>query len=185
MDRGGMADADADGAPPRAGRYLLGRVLGAGAMGVVRASFDPVLEREIAVKMLGPRDVAMLRDTDDPTRSRLIGTEGAASFTSAAIDDARLLEEASLAGVPTVLPAAATTGVDGFVSPFVQVESPDRAAEWTNALHHVLDDPAVREQRTAEARRRAESVDGPAAAKATVSRLMGWATYGAARAVVS
>jgi hypothetical protein len=77
-----------------------------------------------------------------------------------------------------VIPAAAaTTGVDGFVSPFVQVLSADRSEEWTNALHHVLDDPAVRAQRAGEARRRAESVDGLAAAKATVSRFMGWAGY--------
>jgi hypothetical protein len=102
----------------------------------------------------------------------------------AVVDDSRLLEEASLAGVPTVLPAAATTGVDGFVSPFVQVLSPDRAEEWMNALHHLLDDPEVRAQRADEARRRAESVDGLAAAKATVSRFMGWATYRTARSVL-
>jgi hypothetical protein len=99
----------------------------------------------------------------------------------AVLDDSRLLEEASLAGVPTVLPAAAVTGVDGFVSPFVQVLSPGRAEEWTNSLHHVLDDPAVRAQRAAEARRRADAVDGLAAAKATVSRFMGWASYRSGR----
>ncbi len=63
-------------------------------MGVVRASYDPALDREIAVKVLGPRDLAMLRDTDDPTCSRIVGTEGPASITSAAIDDAQLLAEA-------------------------------------------------------------------------------------------
>ena len=51
------------------------------------------------------------------------------------------------------------------------------AVVWTNALHHVLDDPAVRAQRAGEARRRAEALDGPAAAKATVSRFMGWSRY--------
>jgi hypothetical protein len=102
-------------------------------------------------------------------------------LAGALLDDARVLEEASVAGVPTLLPAAATSGVDGFVSPFVQVESPERAEEWTNALHHVLDDPGVRAQRAGEARRRAESVDGLAAAKATVSRFMGWAAYRTAR----
>jgi hypothetical protein len=101
----------------------------------------------------------------------------------AMVDDSRVLEEASLAGVPTVLPAAATAAVDGFVSPFVQVLAPERAEEWTNALHHVLDTPEVRAQRTDEARRRAESVDGLASAKATVSRFMGWATHHAARSV--
>jgi hypothetical protein len=101
----------------------------------------------------------------------------------AIVDDGRVLEEASLAGVPTVLPAVATAAVDGFVSPFVQVLAPDRGEEWANALHHVLDDPAVRAQRATEAQRRAEAVDGLAAAKATVSRFMGWATYRVARKV--
>jgi hypothetical protein len=95
----------------------------------------------------------------------------------ALLDDARLLEEAGVAGVATLLPSAATTGIDGFVSPFVQVESPGRAEDWTNALHHVLDDPGVRAQRAGEARRRADTVDGLAAARATVSRLVGWAAY--------
>ncbi len=99
----------------------------------------------------------------------------------AVADDSRLLEEASLGGVPTVLPAAATAGVDGFVSPFVQVLTPEHAEEWTNALHHVLDEPAVRAQRAGEARRRADAVDGLAAAKATASRFMGWAGYRPAR----
>jgi hypothetical protein len=102
----------------------------------------------------------------------------------AVVDDARVLEEASCAGVASVMPAAATTGVDGFVSPHVQVQSPDRPEEWTNALHHVLDDADVRAHRAHEARRRADAVDGLAAGKAVVSRFMGWAGHGTSRAAV-
>jgi len=45
------------------GRYRLERVLGAGAMGVVHAAFDPDLERRIALKVL-PRATASREDRD-------------------------------------------------------------------------------------------------------------------------
>ena len=92
------------------------------------------------------------------------------------VDDARLLEEASCAGVPSVLPADAAAGVDGFVSSHVLVQSADSADDWYDALHHVLDDPGVRARRAQEAARRADALDGPAASKAVVSRLMGLRT---------
>ena len=93
------------------------------------------------------------------------------------LDDARVLEEASCAGVPSVLPAAACAGVDGFVSPHVQAEDADTATHWYDVIHHVLDDPTVRARRAEEAWRRADALDGAAASKAAVSRLMGWAAY--------
>jgi hypothetical protein len=93
------------------------------------------------------------------------------------LDDARLYEEASLAGIPSIMPAEALAGVDGFVFPFVLVESVDDAAQWYDAVHHVFDDPIVRTRRAAEAGRRADAVDGAAAGKAVVSRLLGWASY--------
>ncbi|MGO9875618.1 MAG: hypothetical protein ACLPVY_17680 [Acidimicrobiia bacterium] len=93
------------------------------------------------------------------------------------VDDARLFDEASCAGVPTVMPADACTGVDGFVSPNVLVQSVDRADDWYDALHHVLDDTGRRTRRGHEAARRADALDGPAAAKAVVSRVMGLARY--------
>jgi len=96
------------------------------------------------------------------------------------LDDSRVLEEASCAGVPSVLPAAASAGVDGFVSPHVQADDADAAAHWYDVIHHVLDDPTVRARRAEEAWRRADALDGAAASKAVVSRLMGWAAYSGA-----
>ncbi len=93
------------------------------------------------------------------------------------VDDARLFDEASCAGVPTVMPADACTGVDGFVSPNVLVQSVDRADDWYDAFHHVLDDAGRRGRRAHEAARRADALDAPAAAKAVVSRVMGVARY--------
>ncbi len=84
------------GAPLQAGRYRLGRVLGAGAMGVVRASYDPALDREVAIKLIGPRELEAARDPTDPegTKSRIFDTRGAPLPSATGIDDARLLEEA-------------------------------------------------------------------------------------------
>jgi hypothetical protein len=93
------------------------------------------------------------------------------------VDDARRFEEASCAGVPSVMPAAAGAAVDGFVSPHVLVQSVDRADDWYDALHHVLDDVGRRTRRAHEAARRADALDGPAASKAVVSRIMGLARY--------
>jgi hypothetical protein len=93
------------------------------------------------------------------------------------VDDARVLEEASCAGVPSIMPAGACGGVDGLISSHVLVQTPDDPDLWYDALHHVLDDPNVHARRAEEVARRADAVDGAAASKAVVSRLMGWASY--------
>jgi hypothetical protein len=98
---------------------------------------------------------------------------------AALLDDTRVLEEASCAGVASVFPADAMTGVDGVVSSHVLVESADDAAGWLAALHHVLDDDHVRARRSREAARRADALDGLAVARAMVTRLRGWASYSA------
>jgi hypothetical protein len=95
----------------------------------------------------------------------------------ALLDDTRLLEEASCAGVASVFPASGLTGVDGVVSPHVLVKDFARPHGWLDGLHHVLDDDRVRIRRSSEAVRRADSLDGLAVARALVTRLCGWATY--------
>jgi hypothetical protein len=93
------------------------------------------------------------------------------------VDDARVLEEAGCAGVPSVMPAGASGGVDGYLSSHVLVQAVDDPQLWYDVVHHVLDDPNVHSRRSEEAWRRADAVDGPAASKAVVSRLMGWASF--------
>ena len=94
------------------------------------------------------------------------------------VDDARLLEEASCAGVPSIMPAAAAaSGVDGFVSSHVLVESAANADHWYDALHHVLDDPTVRAVRAHEAARRADALADLAISQAVVSRFVGRLCY--------
>lgn len=93
------------------------------------------------------------------------------------VDDARQFEAVSYTGVASVMPSAADEVVDGLVSRSVLVQSVDRAEEWAEALHHMLDDAARRGGRTREALRRADAVDSPAMSKAVVGRLMGWARY--------
>src|SRR5262249_46078770 len=92
-------------------------------------------------------------------------------------EDAQLLETLGYLGVPGVLPAAAASALDGVFSPFVLVESPARADDWADALHHVLDNPGRRARRTSEALRRADAIDSPATAITVVQRFVGWATY--------
>jgi len=101
-------------------------------------------------------------------------------LAAALLDDARFLEEASCAGVTSVFPADAMSGVDGVVSSHVLVESADDAGGWLAALHHVLDDDHVRARRSREAARRADALNGLPVARAMVTRLRGWAGYQAA-----
>jgi tetratricopeptide (TPR) repeat protein len=66
-------------------------------MGVVHASHDPVLDREVAIKLIAPQvGGGPSRDRTDPdgTMSRVFHTRGAEASSATGIDDARLLEEA-------------------------------------------------------------------------------------------
>ena len=92
-------DPDAGAAPTEAlpatlGRYTLGKTLGAGGMGVVVAAHDPVLDREVAIKVLRPRSPS------GPRRAELLAREARAmarlshphvvQVFDAGVDDARL-----------------------------------------------------------------------------------------------
>jgi hypothetical protein len=92
-------------------------------------------------------------------------------------DDALLYDEASYAGVPTVLPVEARHVIDGFPSPPLVVQSPDQPEQWAAALRHVVDSKATRAARAQEVSRRAEAVDAAMTARLTVNRLLGWARY--------
>jgi eukaryotic-like serine/threonine-protein kinase len=90
------ADESLDAAPARqAGRYRLGPVLGAGAMGVVHRSHDPALDRTLAIKLIATQTEPR-RDPTDPegTKSRLFVTGESPPPSMTGIDEARLLEEA-------------------------------------------------------------------------------------------
>jgi len=92
-------------------------------------------------------------------------------------DDLRAYAEASHAGVPTVLSLPARVAIDGHNSPPLVVREPDHPEQWTAALRHVLDSPPRRAARSEEARDRSDAVDGAAASKTVVNRLVGWALY--------
>ncbi|MCR9159083.1 MAG: protein kinase domain-containing protein [Nannocystaceae bacterium] len=53
--------------PPRLGRFVVVDRLGAGAMGVVYAAYDPQLDRRVAIKVLHAS-----QDDDDSTNARLV-----------------------------------------------------------------------------------------------------------------
>jgi hypothetical protein len=55
---GGAAQVAA--APDRISRYVIGERIGAGAMGIVHAAFDPELRRRVAIKLLVQRADARL-----------------------------------------------------------------------------------------------------------------------------
>jgi hypothetical protein len=95
----------------------------------------------------------------------------------AVADDQRSFAEASYAGVPTVFPARALDAIDGYVSPDVLVAHVKESEEWAATLRALVDDDAGRSKRAAEAVRRSNTVDGPAAAKAAVRRFFSWALY--------
>ena len=110
----GPSTAAAEPSPlERIGRYIVLRRLGAGAMGVVYAAYDPELDRKIAVKVLHTH--------------------------RSAADQARLLREAqALArlGHPNVVAVYDAGAIDGRV--FMAMEFVDGAtlAAWRTARHH-------------------------------------------------
>jgi hypothetical protein len=91
--------------------------------------------------------------------------------------DTRLFDVVSYLGVASVMPILVTPAIEGVVSPFVVVESVDNGQQWSDVLHHVLDDANVRAQRARESLRRADALDSPATASTVAARFLGWATY--------
>jgi hypothetical protein len=136
------------------------------------------LPKEMPGNLAGHERVRVVRDADP----EIVGTWAVHAWTpplmrGQVLGGTRQFERVGYLGVPSVMPAAAANEVDGFVSPYVQVESLDRAEEWADALHHVLDDASRRARRSHEALRRADALDGPATAATVVGRFLGWARY--------
>jgi hypothetical protein len=100
---------------------------------------------------------------------RLVGGE--------VVDDIRPLLEASSAGVPSVLPVAARSSMDGFAGNKLVVSRADEPEGWAAALGRLLDDDGMRAGAGAEARRWASAVHGAPACRMTVNRVLGWAQY--------
>lgn len=92
-------------------------------------------------------------------------------------DDARVFELASAAGVPSIMAVASRRAVDGYVSPSVLARAEDDPDEWERVLRHVLVGVERRANRSYEAFRRADTVNGLAASRAVATRFVGWATF--------
>jgi hypothetical protein len=160
----------------------------AAAVGLAKVVAD---HRDVHVQATcAPDDVpagarALVRTTDGYECSAdEIGTWTVHLFTPAVIgeglaDDLLPFTEAGHAGVPTVLPAPVRAAIDGFVAPALVVQDANEPEQWSAALHHVLENTRRRAQLSAEASRRADSVDAAATSKAIVNRLVGWARFGA------
>lgn len=96
------------------------------------------------------------------------------------VDDPGSMVEVGCAGVPSVLPLASRSSIDGHVSAELMVADPERPEEWATALRVLLDDPQLRAQRSRETFRKSSTIDGSVASKAVVNRFLGWALHGAA-----
>lgn len=92
-------------------------------------------------------------------------------------DDLGRFLEASLAGVPSVLPLAARRAIDGHPSPQLVVRDPDDPAAWLEVLRNVLRHDDKRARRRDETLRYTTSVNSYASSRAVVNRFMGWALY--------
>lgn len=90
----GVAIADASTATPGGPRYRLGGEIGVGAMGRVRAAFDTLLERSIAVKQ--------------------VRTEGDATAERALLREARITARLDHPGIIAVLDVGEDTGGEPF-----------------------------------------------------------------------
>lgn len=130
------------------------------------------------VPVVNPRRVEVVSDAD--LDAATLAGWWAHVWTPAVIGgeiavDPVVFEEASYAGVPSVLPAAARRVVDGLIAQQVLVHSLADAERWASALRHLVGDAGRRNARAAEATRRADALDGPASARAVANRFVGWA----------
>ena len=90
-------------------------------------------------------------------------------------DDVLPFTEASQAAVPTIMPVAARTAIDGFVSSALLVDDPHNPEHWSAALHHALESIGRRTQLSSEVRQRADAVNAPTTSKVMMNRILGWA----------
>jgi hypothetical protein len=85
--------------------------------------------------------------------------------------------ESAYAGVPTLIPAALRGSIDGHVPRDLLVDEPEDAAAWKAGLLALCSERGHWERRSTEVARRADAVDGPAAAEAVANRLLGWMRF--------
>ena len=93
------------------------------------------------------------------------------------VGDLREFVEATCAGVPSVLPAAARRAIDGHPSPQLVVRDVKDPKAWRAALRNVLGDAHRRARRVEETVRHGLAVNGAAASRSVVDRFIGWALY--------
>jgi len=93
------------------------------------------------------------------------------------VDDLGTLVEASFAGVPSLLPLPARRAMDGVAATEFLVSRYDEPEGWAAALSRLLGEDRTLSLAAREARRWSHTVHGPAACRASVNRLLGWARY--------
>jgi serine/threonine-protein kinase len=128
-----------DAPTPRAGRYVLGPLLGQGGVGEVREAWDPVLQRTVALKILRRMDpdsvVRFLREAQ--AQSRVNHPNICQIYDVDSSEGAPRIAMQLVRG-PTLADAAGDLSVDACVQIMIQVAGAVHAAHRLRLIHRDL-----------------------------------------------